>query len=203
MNRIAIAVAASVGLAGCVAQTLPPTLTLDQRTCLNSIDFSRALPLAANGNPVKVTVDDNTACLQTSGMRHAFVLFRLPDSPEPTLISVSSIVTGGTLFAPHLALLDSSGTSMREIGREAFVFRGMSLNAGLRPREGERYLLVYSDPATVGQQESRIVGLTQASAVAAGPVIVSVYSGNEMTLGHTLAHNGTIEVSLRPVPKTN
>src|SRR5690348_6162294 len=68
---------------------------------------------------------------------------------------------------------------------------------------GERYLIVASDPDSVGQRVMQIAGSTQGTTTMVGTGFVSIHTGSENTRHLTFAHNGTVTVALQPIPKLN
>src|ERR1700761_5761452 len=154
-SRAAV-LAATLLAAGC-ATPAPPTVSLAGRACESEINVltGRAIPLALSERST-VTLDDKAACAETKdGGRSVFAAFVLPPVPGPTLVSVTSDPIGEGLFSPHVLMLDGGGNILREIPRDSFNFHGASLKVGIRVHAGERYVLVLSDPQTVGG------GLTQ------------------------------------------
>ena len=154
------------------------------------------------GTAITVDLDQNTPCWQSEdGAKSAYVLFALPDNLEPYLVRVSSPAIGNTLFAPRLLMLDGLGSKLREMPRGSFTFHGSSLYLGIRVYPGERYLMVASDPAVVGQQVSQLQAGTQVTTAASGGVYFTVHTGFENNLNFTYAVNGKVIVSAEPIPK--
>jgi hypothetical protein len=204
--RIASVALALVGTACANRSGLHPTLTLADSSCASEPDLARASPVPLDPEkPAIVTVDAAASCLQSgSSERRAYAVFALPETKEPYLISVSSSLRGHTLLSPRLAILDASGKTMRERQRDAFTFRGTSLYAGMRAYPGDRYLLVESDPDTVGQRISQINSSSQMNGTATGTGGVIFWGvGADTKQDFTYAHNGTLVVSARPFPPTN
>jgi hypothetical protein len=193
-------------LAACAAPAVPPILSLDGRPCVAHPDLARAQALALDaGNPVKLDLDAGAACLEPgSGGKSAYVAFRLPRSEQPYLLTVTSAPLGDTLFSPRLLLLDEQGNVLREVPRDDFMFHGVALYAGLRAAPAERYLIVASDAASVGQQVSHILGESHLTPVPIGIVGVAIiHSGSEKQQVITYAHNGRVTVAAQPMPKAN
>jgi hypothetical protein len=193
-------------LAACAESHGPPPVTsLAERECASAPDLSGARPLLLDPDKKQtVDLDAATACWQTSeDTRSAYLVFQLPDSATPYLVDVTSAPRGNTLFSPRLILLDDEGKVARELRRDAFMFHGASLYTGIRSHAGEHYLVVASDPGSVGQQVSQISGNTHASMIMAGTVMFNSYAGSEARNVFTYAHNGAVTVSARPLPKIN
>jgi len=183
------------------AHKVPPVTSLDGRVCVEHPELLGSRPLEIE-KPATVEVDGQTPCLEPPGAAPAaYLVFKLPETAEPGILTVSSRRVGETLFAPRLMLLDGDGNVTREQPLRSFMFRGSALADKVRLHPGERYLVVASDPAAVGKQESRIVSSTNTSAAVAGPVIFTMTTGNEAHDAFTYAHNGSVTVAVRPLPK--
>jgi hypothetical protein len=191
-------------VAGCAATkpSMPPITSLDGRLCGEHPDLAAARPLLLASKPVTVMLDGASPCWQPSGGAASIIAaFRLPDVAEPYLLTVASEPVGETMFSPRLILLDKQGKPVRERPRDMFMFHGPALTTGVRVQPGERFLIVASDPASVGQRNSRIIGSVQHSTTVAGPVIFSVYTGSEAAQNVIYAHNGSVTVTVEPMPK--
>ncbi len=198
-----------LALSACVmAETPPPVLVLDVgdgKICVEAPELVGARELAiANNKPVTVNVDADTPCLESSGgERSAYAVFGLPTSMEEYLVSVTSVPQGQTLLSPRVMILDDTGKIMREVPNDSFTFRGLGLAVALRMRTGERYLVVASDPKSIGQEVSRISSATMSTLAPVGYAYVPINTGSETEISHVYAHNGSITVAATPMPKTN
>ena len=198
------ALAAALLLAACAATTpsVPPITSLEGRSCGEHPDLAAARPLLLTGKPATATLDGASPCWRPPGGPASTVaVFRLPDAAEPYLLTVASEPVGETLFSPRLLLLDEQGNPVRERRRDTFLFHGPALKTGLRVQPGERFLIVASDPDSVGRRNSRIVGNVQQTTTVAGPVIFNLYTGSEANHDVTYAHNGSVTVAVEPMPK--
>ncbi|MBL8696762.1 MAG: hypothetical protein JNK67_00230 [Alphaproteobacteria bacterium] len=193
-------------LAGCVTTpAMRPVVKLDDRSCAAapSLDPERvqALPFE---KPVVLELDQDIACLESrDGRRSSYVVLALPQRSESYVVAVTSSPRGTTLFSPRMQLLDAAGRTLRERPRDAFMFHGTALYAGMRAYPEDRFLLVTSDPETVGQQVSRIVSTTQANAVPVGTGIMFVYTGSEGGQSAVFSHNGSLTISAQPLARVN
>jgi hypothetical protein len=189
-------------LSGC-ASPPPPIVGVEGRDCASVPEFGGAHELRlAPGNAVTVDLDQNTPCWQASdGGKSAYVMFALPDSIEPYLVTVTSPAIGQAIFAPRLLMLDGLGNTQRTMPRDSFTFHGSSLYLGIRAYPGEKYLLVASDPKVVGQQVSQLREGTQATTSSSGGVYFTIHTGFETNQSFTYALNGRIIVSAEPIPK--
>jgi hypothetical protein len=193
-----------LAVAGCAkAPGAPPLTSLAGRPCAAQPDLAAARPLLlASGKDVTVELPAGGDCLEAGGVEpSAYAAFKLPDAVEPYLLTVTSKPAGQALFTPRLLLLDAAGATTREVARETFVFHGASLYTGLRVRPGERFLVVASDPRSIGQSVDQITASTSATTMSTGVAIFTVHSGAEATQRYTYAHNGTVTVAAEPMPK--
>jgi hypothetical protein len=200
-SRLLLGLAPVVTMIGC-AQPLPPTLSLDGRSCTAQPVLTGAPAVTLDDKTVTATLDASAACWQASaGPSSAYAVFELPKSQDSYIVSVISAPVGQGLFAPRVIMADREGNALREVSRDSFLFHGLTLQANLRVRPSEQYLIVASDPQSVGQDVSQIVGKIQTTAVPVGLGIVIVNTGSEATSTLTYAHSGIVKVSARPIPQ--
>jgi Maltose operon periplasmic protein precursor (MalM) len=188
----------------CKGPAIKAVTALDGRTCaaLPDLGTAVAVPLDADKD-VTVKLDATAPCLAAGdGDKSTYAAFLLPEASEPYLLSVTSEPSGTTLFSPRALLLDAGGTTLRELPRDAFMFHGTSLYLGLRARPGERYLVVASDPRSVGESQTQIAGATQTSGGSLyGGGFFTYATGSERTRILHQAHSGTVSVAAKPLPK--
>ena len=198
------ATAVTMALAACAAvPSAPPILSLDGRACVDRPDLASAeeLPLDAD-KPVRHAFDAGAACLETDSGKSAYAVFRLPRSDDTYLLSVTSAPAGEALFSPRLMPLNATGEITRDVPRDDFMFHGPSLYIGLRAAPTERYLVVASDPASIGQQMSYITGDSRMIPVPVGVgAVAQIHLGSETQHRLTYAHSGTVTVAAQPMPK--
>ncbi len=201
--RPVILAAATAALAGCAGKPPPPPIvSLDGRNCaaVPDLTVAKSVPIASD-SPVKVTLDGDSPCVvAASGVKDVYAAFLVPQSPQPYFLSIDSAPIGQGLFAPRIQLLDDSGKTLRELSPDMFTFHGVALHAGLRPHPGEKYLLVMSDKASIGQSTSRIIEATQVYTAAAGGVFLQVHTGSEETPTLVNSYNGAVSVAATPMP---
>lgn len=189
-------------LAAACTHPPPPTVNLAGRSCVPEPDLPGARPVALGGDSVKVALDDAAACWQPAGQPGSvYAVFRLPAASDAYLVWVTSEPIGEGLFSPRMLMLDEQGVVRREIARDVFTFHGATLRAGLRTRPGEAFLIVASDPQTVGQQVSQLASVISTSSVSSRGVTSTYTTGQDVTRTMTYAHNGKIIVSAEPVPQ--
>lgn len=169
------------------------------------MDLSRPIVLTVDTvKDVTAIFDDTTACLQAAdGTKSVYLIVQLPANADPYIIAAASIPLGTTLFSPRLFMLDQDGRVRREIPNAAFVFRGSALHAAIRVHASDRYLVVASDPYSVGSQDSRIYTNTRSTLAPVGTGFIAIHSGEESVKTFTYAHNGRLTISVQALPKIN
>lgn len=206
MPKWLLCLCAAAALAGCKTATpdLAPLVQIAPASCSVEPSIARAhsLPFDTEKKPepVRVTIEEQSPCLDEGGTKSLYEVFALPELSYPIIVTVRSLPSTSGILAPRLMLLDKDGKRVRALDREAVHFRGTALTAMLRTRPDERYLVVSSDPEVVGDDISRLQGAVNQQVVSTGVMAFSVYTGSESTASMTYAHNGTIQVSARPVP---
>lgn len=126
-------------------------------------------------------------------------MFWLPVTDANYIISVASTPLGTGVFAPHVTLLDASGAPLREIARDKIVFRGNDLSVLFRSHPNERYLLVASDPGSVGQSVEQVKETTGTTTMAGGLAYFSYTTGDDTTKSYVYAHSGQITVTVSAI----
>lgn len=140
------------------------------------------------------------------GTKASYAAFRLPDSPSPTQLTVSSGVMGVSLLPPRLWLLDARGTPLRDIGFRAFRPTRDAIQTVLRLDPGETFLVALSDPALVGQIVPMRLGAIadedqSAYQVASIVIIPLVTSSGPRVSQVTYVYSGRITVAVVPVSR--
>jgi hypothetical protein len=92
MTPSALIVAGLLCLVGCAPP--PPLLDISGHACTPAPELVGAASLAL-GDPlrpdvVKLTIDENSRCLQTADGKSLYGAFQLPDRPQPFMIAVRS-----------------------------------------------------------------------------------------------------------------
>lgn len=201
-----LAAASALAVCACAGSPGPPPITsVGEGPCATAPDLATARPVFLSADkPVTVDLDRGAACLALpDSTRGVYAVFVLPESPTPYLVTISSVPQGETLFSPRATVLDPTGATVQQLPRDAFMFHGATLSVAFRTHGQERFVVVTSDPASVGQQEPQLQAGIQSTPVVAGPVIFFSHSGWEKSQNYTYAHNGRITVSAQPIPTVN
>lgn len=206
LRRAGVMAMSGVALAGCKT-TDPgpaPIVEMPQIRCTETPNLARAKEVAfdakRDADPVRVTIDRSSGCLVDAESKSLYDVFGLPQAGQPIILTVKAVPSSTGIFSPRLILLDESGSLLREVDQDKFLFRGGALTALLRMREGERYLVVASDDKAVGKDVSRLSGRQNANVMSNGLMTWTVYSTSEETANLTYSYGGVVEVSAEPVP---
>ncbi len=196
-------------LAGCSNTPKPgPVAVLsDSSTCATKVSLASAKPLPYD--PEKATAIDlrinaTSACVTgESGARSLYDVVALPDAGIAYSLSVGSYPVGDTILTPRVQLLGRDGAVLREISRQDFIYRGKILTAMVRAHKDECYLVVRSDPETVGKDERQVKDGSREFPVLAiipGGVAAGSFSyGTSSIETKTYVHSGLVKVVIRPL----
>jgi hypothetical protein len=197
-------------LAGC-SVTGREAMTARLEVATPACDSAPALANAAaltqkkKDAPFEATIrfGDTMACItDAAGNKSVYAVLDVAGEPG-RIVTVTSYAMGKTIFSPRLEFRDGQGAVLREVGRDSFLFNGTSLQAQLRQREGERYLVIASDGASVGKTVEQIKASVVTSGVMVGAAYVPVNSGVEGKSELVFAHNGEVTTTVVPMPKSD
>lgn len=177
-----------------------PITDLSAKTCVEALDLTHAqqLTLDSDGEgKAMLVIDSRSPCINTAGSKALYTVAVLPASDTPYAITVASIGQNDAFLAPHALFLTSAGTVSRDLPGDAFTFRKARLSALVRSRQNERYLVVESDPASVGKDFSRVAETVYSTYLGSA----TIYSGSDVQRNYVFAHSGAIMVSIAPIPK--
>ncbi len=198
----AAALLSALMAAGCATPPLdvPPVLDLAGHECTETPSLAAAVPVVAiidgkSEKPSTTMLDANSPCLARPAGKALYALFAVPDG-GPYTISIASVPLGRSLLAPRASVLDDKGGLVRELPTSSFMFRGTYFTALYRSHAGERYILVESDPPSVGKPLSRVHETVQQTYLSTGYATVVVYTGSDIAMNTTWAHNGEVIVNV-------
>ena len=188
-----------------------PILSLGERVCDSSpvLRDAVAVPFGdASGVEQRIDADSRCLAIPPAG-KASYAVFRLPDAPAPYTVTVASLVTGITLISPRVTLDDAAGTPGRIVEPRDFHSGIDGLEAGLRIRPGERYVVVVANPATLGQPVTLRLSLRERLGVQlafAGPIFIPLAplallprTPAVTQRPATLSLNGLLRVSAEPI----
>ncbi|CAN5259702.1 hypothetical protein BH10PSE2_BH10PSE2_02460 [soil metagenome] len=201
--------AATAGLAGCATMPPPPAavLAFADRACVSAPDLALAISLTPDKeralHSVTTQVGSATPCIHRDGRDTAYVLYAIPADADDKTLTVGGYLEPLRILSPQVAVLDSHGDTSRTFRADEFLYRGANYSVLLRPRPGERYVLVTIDPDRVGKTYDSIVvgtsttasGSVVTSALVAGLVGGGNYtSGTDVGLSRTFSYEGATQV---------
>lgn len=196
IQRVAALLACLTVVACTAAPAPPPVTSLRERDCSARLVLATAHSVPFGSDQATTTIlDGQGLCLNAGITKSSYAVFRLPNAVPPYLVMVTSEPRGRALLSPRLMILNAQGELSREISRDAFMFQDDSLYVGFRTHPGERFVIVASDPGTVGRQVSQIMGF--ADSVDYFPL------GHESTRSFIYSHNGRVIVSAQPMPRAD
>lgn len=197
----------SLTVAACATQrpSVPARLDLRAANCGSDVQLTGALVLTQEkkDGPFTATarIGDTAPCVDQGGVRSVYQVFALPGGDVAMMATVVSVPLGGTIFTPRLQLRGGDGAITREVGRDAFLFSGNTLQVQLRLRAGERFVVALSDPATIGRTVTNIAsGTNSTGLVTPSGGYVPINTGYENSATLTFAHNGEVVVIVGPIP---
>jgi len=179
---------------------IPPLLDISAAQCTQQPDLANAIVTVAtvdgdSEKPRTATLNLRSGCIDGADGRSLYAVFAMPDG-GPFTISVSSLPQGRSVLAPRARILDAQGVEVRRLPPSSFLFRGPNLTALYRSHPGEHYLVVSSDPPSVGKPLRRLQENVQATTAGAGGIFVTIYTGTDIASEATWSHNGEISVSV-------
>jgi hypothetical protein len=184
-------------LVGC---SHPPLLALSQKACSATPDLTGATSVKLGATfTANSKLNADSACLETTNGRENYAVFRLPDTSQPYSVSVRSHVVFNTVVGPHLSLLNASGKTIREVGVDAFVARGDTIEFGFRPQPDEKLVVVQSDARLVGKQVSNVKMEVREYYVPLGTGVMPIKDIQDGVVTTTYAYNGLVEVTAEPL----
>jgi len=195
-----------LGACDTTREALKARIEISTPTCATAPDLNGATAFAAPKDKdgvltATIRFGDAAPCLaDAAGRKSAYAVLALPPSDQPMIVTVTSYAMGQTILSPRLELRDEKGAPTRTVGREAFMFSGTSLQTQLRQRPGERYLVIVSDSATVGQNVEQIQSIRNTTGVMAGGIYVPINTGAEAKAQLVFAHNGEVTTTVAPRP---
>jgi hypothetical protein len=186
-----------VVLAGCSSGPAPITTVAAVPNCATTPVLGGAPRLGLGSGPTMLVFDAKTPCLETPAGRAVYVGFGLPESQTPYRILLLSIPQGDTLFSPAVTTYAADGQAYRRVSREVFTLRGGLLQATVEVQPDERFMVINSDPRSVGSQTVEYTHTGMETAGAAGGFVIPRVRDTSRSITFTNAHNGTMTVEAK------
>lgn len=199
--RSALAVVAGAALTASCATApppLPPVLDYVRQDCHASPDVSAAVSLTpekeTNGYLVTTVVGPQTPCLTRAGMATPYVVYALPTDLGDKTLAVGGLLEAMRILSPEVSVLDARGRVTRTFAPSDYFHRGPVYSVQFRPRDGEAFVLVTSDPARVGRRYEAINVGTNTTTVYTGFGTANFTTGVEASTSRMFSHEGAIQV---------
>jgi len=202
---------AAAVLGACQSTPPPPpeaVTDLSGKTCQADISLVDAIALTPKNQKswqdVFSQVGPETPCVGEGDAAANYVVFALPDFGPNHVITVGGQKQARRTLAPKILLLDWEGTVTREFAADKYDYRGGSYSVQFRPGADDRFILVETDSALVGEIETRFetqllmrqgtVGLPNG-----GTASYTTYSGKEGAQSRTFSHEGVVTVRVQAI----
>lgn len=194
--------------AACAAPREPPLLALDGRACDSKPVFDGALPVPFDTRSgVAAALGGQSRCLRAPGARAptTYAAFALPQGVAPSTVTVASLAAG-TVVSPRATFYDAAGAASRTLAPEDFRAGVAGLQAGVRLRGTERWLVVEADRAKLGESVTLRLGdagpgrVRVAASYIYIPYIPPPLPDIARENVAVYALNGTVRVTMAPVP---
>jgi Maltose operon periplasmic protein precursor (MalM) len=143
-----------------------------------------------------IDLERSSGCLQVSDppIGVAAVRLVLPSFEEPYALRIAAPLDR-TVILPRVTFLDEQFRVTRSFGAEALKRRGteLSFEVFINPADAnERYVVLYADPAHIGESDQRTVSRTTSVFVGSGVI----YLGSELGSHVVAVDTGNMVVSL-------
>ena len=199
------------GLAACetTPPPPPPTAVLDiasDKVCDETVDMTSVIQLT----PKKVkkwydeghVFNNETSCLRFNDTNVNYKVFELPASASNHVLTIGGAKNAIRTLAADISLLDDTGETVRTFAREKYMNVGGRYGVQFRPLDGEKYILVTTNPELVGEEvramETRLLtGSGYIAGPGGGGASYTTYSGADNISSRTYSHEGVLSVRLQ------
>lgn len=203
---------ASAGLAFATAcATTPPApppqavLDISEKVCAGDMDLTQAVTMTPERRrqvyDMRVAINAETNCKGEGEEKANYVLLELPANGPNHVVTVGGAKETLRMLASTVTLLDETGEVSRTFAPEKYMDRGNTFAVQFRPADKDRYVLVETNPASVGEVEEsfrQTMNIGTGTAYVGGGYSASytTYSGAEVSAKRTLSHEGVIAVKV-------
>ena len=206
-----VAGAALLLLAGCQTPPPPPptaVLEVTGKPCDDQVSLLNAESLtpkkAKSWWDVATVVDETAHCVLKDDVAVNYAIYALPDHPTNHVLTVGGVRQQLRTLAPTVSILGADGETKRTFDAEAYRSLGGAYAVQFQPREAERFVLVETDLALVGNVkkvfEARLVqGQGYASGPYGGGAYYTTFSGKETSTSRTFSHEGVISIRIQAI----
>lgn len=185
-------------------EIVPPVYSLNKDSCEDKPKLVSALPIGFNPEEIvsiDLRIDQTSNCLSgENNESQLYQVIKLPSTSAPYIITVGSQPNGQSIFAPSIATLLDTGEIIREFDQSNFLFRGGKLTTKLKVEANEQYLMVASNPASVGESTTQITNLINRNSGYSNGIIYNYNTGAENRSSYQFSHAGMVTVTTQALP---
>lgn len=193
-------------IAGCTtpAPILRPVTAFAPVTCATTPELVTAISLVPDKDKqvwsLDQVVDGNTPCLATEESSGPYMVFALPEDRWMAPIEIGSVLEPARLFSPHVTILGDDGQEMRSFTPDQYNMRnhmnGRTYSVQFQPQDGERYVLVTTNPVRMGSALEGIATGTQTTTYYYGFGAANWTTGLESQIASGFSYEGTIRANV-------
>lgn len=193
-------IAGAAQTAGCATAPppLPAVLEYARQDCHAAPDVSTAISLTpekeTNGHLVTTVIGPRTHCLTRLGGPTPYVVYALPADLGDKTLAVGGVLEATRILSPEVSVLDARGQVTRTFASPEYFYRGPVYSVQFKPREGDAFVMVTSDPARVGRRYDAINVGTNTTTVYTGFGAANFTTGVEASTSRVFSHEGTVQV---------
>ena len=195
---LAAGLAATVAACATAAPPLPAVLAFDGAGCTAAPALAGALSLIPEEERARHSVETQvtalTPCLTRDGESVPYVVYARPSDTDDKTLAVGGLLEAMRIFAPSVSVLDRDGRVTRTFEAHDYMFRGPAYSVQFRPRAGDAYVLVTSQPALVGQRHDAIQIGTNTTTVYTGYGASNITTGWDANTSRHFSHEGVVQV---------
>lgn len=177
---------------------LAPVLEYVRQDCHTVPDVATAISLTpekeTNGHLVTTVIGPQTHCLQRASGATPYIIYALPTDLGDKTLAIGGILEQTRILSPDVSVLDARGQVTRTFPSSDYFYRGPVYSVQFRPREGDAFVMVTSDPARVGRRYDAINVGTNTTMVYTGFGATNFTTGREASTSRAFSHEGTIQV---------
>ncbi len=185
-------------------EVVPPVFSLGATSCSSEPSLSSTLPITFNPKePVTIEfrIDQSSRCLQTPDDRkQLYQMVQLPSVGHEYIVTVRSKTNGQSIFAPTLVTLKENGDIGQQLSQSDFLFRGDSLTAKIEIEATEQYLMIASNPQSIGQSTTQIRSLINSNMAYSNGIAMRYNTGTENRSDYKFSHAGMLSVTTQAPP---
>lgn len=201
------AFAASLAVAACQNTPPPPPVAvveLGDKDCTEKVDLDVTTALTPEKKKKWIdhhfAFDETTACGEWDGELANFSVYELPELGPKHTLTIGGAKGGIRTLGARIIMLDADGQNIREFADEKYMNFKHTFGVQFRPREAEKFVLVLTDSALVGQEiqalEQTLTSATYYTGMPNGGSY-QTYSGVDRARSRTFSHEGSLYIGIQ------